>query len=1207
MKFTNDQRKVIDTRDKNLLVSAAAGSGKTAVLVERIIGLITDPERQIDVDRLLVVTFTRAAAAEMKERIRDALEALIEKNPEDFLAARQLSLIATANIMTIDSFCVNVTSEHFEEAGIDPMSRVGDEGELKLIQEEAMEAVLGRAYEPFHSQGDGEGGFEGEGLNPVFPRSPGQHDSTESYEEFRQMLERFSTGRDDSDIISAVRRIHRYSITSADPEIYLKKVYDSWDKKEIESHAGDIDSFDFAAEGMNLVKGYICDLSTEIKHAIQLCALPGGPQAYFVSLEDDLSQLEAVLQAESLSKLLESMLQVSFMKLSGKAAKDEDKELREAIKKIRDEIKKKYQDFVKLICPSGPGEIEEALLAASPVVRSLVWLTDEYGKEYWKRKDEKHVLDFYDLEHLALKVLRSPAGAEYREFFEEVMTDEYQDTNSIQEAILKSVARDNNYFCVGDVKQSIYGFRLAKPEIFIGRYDSYLEDPKSERIILAQNFRSRATVLSSVNMVFSEVMKKSCGNIDYDEDAYLRYGGLYTDSESGVEGLDYKTELVLVSKDPEKRESAVETEARYIASRIREMAGVFEVEDRKTNLRRKSSYRDFCILLRKTKDVGDVFKAALEEAGIPAHVESETGYFQSDEIKSIINLLNVIDNPRQDIPLAAVMLGPFSDFTDEELAFIRGSRKDAKEELYDSLLRAAGRKSESEAASCISDALKNKVGSFLDLINGYRDMVPYTTVRDLLERIIEDFDYDLICASRGGMQKANLKLLLKKASDYEKSSFYGLFHFIHYIEKLKRYEIEMGSAEDGDLGDVVRIMTIHKSKGLEFPIVFLGMLDKKYNLRDTSNSIVLDESLGIGAASTDPITRIKKSTIIRTLIAEKMQRLDKGEEIRVLYVGMTRAMEKLIMTASVDEDKKNGLWGKASPYFAGSFLDLINIALMNSTDRDKIRVINVPFTETLEKTVASYSDLTERRESFESLDKLKTYDEDTKNRLETISKFEYPFKALVQVPAKVSVTELKEEEQEEAYEAGERPVNIAPKVIVDETNKIPWNRVGTAYHKAFQHMADREISNIKEAESFIKALAADGYIDSDILQYIKYKDFCVFSSTVLAGRMRNAQKNGDLFCEQPFIIERAARLLKAEWDTDAPVLIQGIIDAFFFEEGEVVLLDYKTDHVKSEELLIERYKRQLDIYEDALHSLTEMRVKEKLIYSVALGKTITVP
>ncbi|MCR4907700.1 MAG: helicase-exonuclease AddAB subunit AddA [Lachnospiraceae bacterium] len=1160
MQYTPDQEKVIRTRDSNLLVSAAAGSGKTAVLVERIIQRITDPVSPVDIDRLLVVTFTNAAAAQMKERIRLALETRLNETPEDEALIRQRSLLSVARITTIHSFCLTVLKDHFNRIGLDPQFRIGDEAELSLIREEAMERVMERVYE-------------------------------EKRPEFYDLLEHYSRKRDDSDITEQIKSLYEYSLGKSDPE--------DWLKQTVRAYEGDGGHFFWEGELLNCIKARLKEAAGECGKALKLCDLPPGPYFYAEIIEEELTAFKECLDCPDFEGLSERLSVFSFRTLPAKRDSSVDTGLRDRVKALRGRWKDTVKSLQEKFCSRSRKEEYEAVLSCAPFVSELIRLVILFGDEFHSMKEERRIVDFSDLEHLGLAVLKSGADEVYREFFREVMVDEYQDVSPVQEAILTAVAPEKGYFCVGDVKQSIYGFRLADPSIFINRYERSSAEEGSARIDLKKNFRSRPEVLDAVNFLFEKTMSRECGGVDYDEAQRLYPGAEYNISEQ-----DYTSELNIYENNSDEELTSAEFEAYAVALRIKELMGSFRVEENGET--RELRYGDIAVLLRSPEGREDAFETAFSEAGIPVRLQTHTGYFQTVEIRIMLSFLTVIDNPRQDIPLMAVLKSLFGGFDDSELALIREAEPEGG--LFDAL---------KAAAEDTSSGLGKRAAEFLLKLEHYRDMTLDRPIHEIIESIIEDYHYELVAGAGGEVSVMNLRLLAEKAAAFEESSYRGLFHFIRYIEQLKKYQFDPGEGVQEGAVDAVNVMSIHRSKGLEFPVVFLCALEKRFNLRDTCASVVTDSELGIGIDTVDTSLSLRAPTLLKSLIAERKGVLSRAEELRVLYVAMTRAKEKLIMSGVVKDAEKAMDKEEVSPASASSFLDIILGALGAEKEGGPIRLRSISLMESVLSGLKEEEAGLRKGFNREELLFGEAGEEEERDEIELLRRklFWCDLREEINsIPLKAAVTAFTEHYDPEGEERLRMVTDEEEDPASDtEAGKQAKRRGsgnssgalrGVAYHKALELVNINSVQSIAGAEEYLSELVRSGQLDEEGGRLVKPEDIASYCNTPLAERMGRASLEGRLFREQPFIVSRSARILNETFPEDQQVLIQGIIDAFFYEDDEIVVVDYKTDRVEDGEILKKRYSGQLAFYADALEQLTGKKVKEKLIYSVSLGREI---
>ncbi len=1268
--FTPDQQRVIDTRNRNILVSAAAGSGKTAVLVERIIQKICDEENPVDIDRLLIVTFTSAAAAQMRERISKAVSKKLEEQPENEHLQKQAALIHNAQITTIDSFCLFIIRNNFNEIGLDPGFRVADEGEIKLLEGDVLNDLL----EDCHAQGR---------------------------EEFIRFVESYSAGGNEKRIEEAILRLYHFSISYPFPEEWLGARRDDYTLTSIEELPQKV-WFQGALRYMNTV---LCECEERLQRGLEIASGIGGPEQYRENLITDLELIEKLRSTTDYQKLYDLFTYSSFSRLSAKKS-DCDPALKEVVKAIRDEVKKNIADLKKFLFLISPEDTLEDMKQCESVVKELVSLTLAYKERLDAAKRDKNIVDFSDMEHFALQILlekdeegnliQRETALAFQDYFEEIMIDEYQDSNEVQELLLKSISGEDkgrfNRFMVGDVKQSIYKFRLARPEIFMEKYDTYKNSENAEdkiRIDLSMNFRSRREVTDATNFICGQIMKKQVGNVEYDEKAALYVGASYTEPQE--ENL-YQTELLIATENPEEENSNAisekEKEAYIVADRIRELVGHFPVTDAQTGELRTAKYSDIVILFRATAGWDEDFRRVLAERGIPVHITSKTGYFQTLEIQGIVNFLKVLNNPLQDIPFFGVMKLPFFDFSEEEITKIRcfaldymkQQEKDRKQNLflYEQVKLYAEYGSEpqrswqSNSIEYVQLTLENmatenvedicnevqgdkdrklveKARFLLKEIAKYRARVTYTPIKELIQQLIRETGYSAyIGAMPGGEQRhANMELLLERAGAFEKTSFSGLFHFIRYLETMQEKEVDFGEANILDENaDVVRVMTIHKSKGLEFPICFVCGLAKQFNLMDTRQAILMDVELGIGVDCIDPDMRTKRKTLRKNIVAQRMKEDTRGEDLRVLYVALTRAKEKLILTA-YEEDMEKKL--KSNMYLtfeeqeklpysvmmsANSYFDLVLATLMRhhimkdileayglEYEHHNLPYHEIPINITLKNvndiSVSEVKELGRASILEQDLEQaLQAVDKELAERMQQKLSFVYPHTYLEGLMVKTTVSELKKKAYEEAMEPVAELFNMERESYIPafmrEEETVLGTQYGTAVHKAMELFSFAEEyaiegNHIERIQAEMDSWIVQGRVrehDLDCVSPYKIEEFLKSS---LAKQMIQAKKRGALFKEQPFVLGISANKLDSKFPESETVLIQGVIDAFFYDEkGDIILLDYKTDRVGKAEELQQRYRTQLDYYQEALEQITGKKVVKRYIYSFKLDKEIEV-
>ncbi len=1215
MQFTPEQQKVIDLRNKNILVSAAAGSGKTAVLVERILGLILDKENPVDIDRLLIVTFTNAAASEMRERIGAAIESRLTVQPENQHLQRQSTLLHHAQITTIDSFCLFVIRNNFNEIGLDPGFRVADSGEMELLKQDIINEIFEELLE-----------------------------KEETKEDFINLIENLAFRGKEKVLEETILKIYNFSQSFPWPKEWLQERYEDYVVTEAleDTVWGKIWKEDF---GLQMEQ-----LQNRLRSAITVCMEPDGPGMYVAALESDL-ELVDFLKAKSWQEQYERMQKLSFARLSAKKDAAVSPGKKERVKAIREEIKKEITGLSKKFFSFSEETIKKQMEDTAAIEKTLIDTVLLFQKRFEERKREKNILDFHDMEHMALDILiqrktdentgekswePTKIAKDYASYFKEIMIDEYQDSNLVQEYLLQSISGElenkHNRFMVGDLKQSIYKFRLARPEIFLEKYHSYSgkEEEKQIRIDLHKNFRSRKQVIDSVNHVFYQIMGEALGKIEYTEKEALYPGAVY---DEGTD--DYTTELLLLDK---AQEDVKKAEAVMVAGRIKQLVGKFQVTDKETGKLRQAKFGDIVVLLRSNAGWDEEFYNVFMERDIPACVTSKTGYFSAKEVQILLSFLKVIDNPKQDIPLYGTMKSLLGRFTEEEIVQIKGR---GEESLYDNL------------KAMTEGELGEKAQSFLESLSRYRDLVYIMPIHKLLRVYLKETGYlHYFAGLTGGEQRiANVKMLLEKAENYEKTSYFGLFHFIRYMEQLQKYDIEASEAGNVDESqNVVRIMSIHKSKGLEFPICIVAGLSKKMNQQDVNASLVCDMDLGIGMEYRNAKKRVRNADMRKNVLAEKMRTDNLGEELRILYVAMTRAKEKLIMSGVVKDyeesmlsyeelkqNKKHTLYEESSkqnkervlcngegvekrgtmkiPYgilsHSTSLMDFVLPTTVCDNEYIKTILWN-PWEDEKQKEAEAFSHQINRLEMEE---KLKTFSGQEGIELWKILKknfsFIYEHDNLQGLYAKITVSELKmkamEESDDAAFHMFEEPeaVSYVP-AFVEEKGEVSGTTRGNAYHRIMELLDFSKCQDVQEVFGHMEQLVREKILDATYLKLVNKKKLNKFLQSVLAERMQKAAKIGKLYREQPFVLGISADRVNEKFPPEEKVLIQGIIDAFFEEEGELVLVDYKTDAIKTGEELIRRYETQVEYYKEALEKLTGKRVKETILYSFALSESVVI-
>ena len=1265
MKFTPEQQKVIELHNSNILVSAAAGSGKTAVLVERIIRMVCEGEHPADIDRLLIVTFTNAAAAEMRERIAAGIAARLEADPGNEHIQKQSALLHNAQITTIDSFSLFLIRNHFNEIGLDPDFRVADEGEIKLLQQDVLAQLLEDAYAGKFVAEESPVSREERGSETAFSESA-------AVEKFHACVEYFCPGGRESVLEQHILNLSRYAASFPWPAKWLEE------RKE-DYAAGDLDALLHSDYGQYLterVTRTVQGCLEKLREVKRLCELSDGPYMYGELTDAEIEQLERLADCNNLEEQAARIPAVTFARLPSKKDDSVDPAKRELAKAIRNSVKDTLSDLSESYFKTPLELAVEQGKACREPLRMLLDLVLEFDRRLLAAKQERHLIDFSDMEHYALQILLRPedgvtpsdVALEYRQYFQEILIDEYQDSNLVQEYLLSAISGEAeghyNRFMVGDVKQSIYKFRLARPELFLEKYDTYQETGDLCRIDLAKNFRSRLQVVDAVNGVFSRIMSREIGGIAYDDKAALYPGAV----DPAAKDPAYGSEMLLIRK-PEKGErgesgtgeqhtegagvlvdydNVRQLEALAIAARIRQLKGSLQVMEKSTGELRPVRYSDMVILLRTTSGWDEEFKKTLEQQGIPVYITSKTGYFGAPEVQELLQFLRVLDNPRQDIPLFGVMQSVFGGFTQEEIARIRSggeghSRK--RMTLYEALKEAAQasrvpENMEPEAGLC------KKANDFLQRIDHYRDLTPFTSIRDLLQRILDDYDYlnYVTALPAGSKRRANVEMLLTKASAFEKTSYFGLFHFIRYMEQLEKYDVDYGEADTLDENaDVVRIMSIHKSKGLEFPVVFVSGLSKRFNMQDANQSLIVDMDLGVAVDYVNPGRRIKNKTFRRSVLSAKMKEDSLAEELRVLYVALTRAREKLILTSVMD--KADEKWELAQmtgqeklTYLdfceAGNYMDFL-LPILPGTG---IAVTIMGEEDLAAEELGEQLRMGDRREQLRLVAcgeaPLPGDPEENERKLMRLRErfaYQYPHPGLQKLYTKTTVSELKiaamAEKDEAAFHTFEEK-EVVPYIPAfrREQEKVSGAVRGSAFHRVMELLdfsyvfmesglftecpGDYEayrkgldaVKLQKRLEEFLQRETVSLRLTEEYAEAVSLPKVRHFLEQELAYRMWRAQEQGLLYREQPFVLGIDAKRLDPDLPEGEKVLIQGIIDVFFIEDGEIILLDYKTDVIDTMEALWNRYSVQIQYYEEALTKLMQLPVRERILYSFYLEK-----
>ena len=1219
VKWTNEQRDAIYDSGSNILVAAAAGSGKTAVLVERIINKVIN--ENIDIDKILVVTFTNAAASEMRERILEAIYKKMEEFPDNQNLQRQTILINKASICTIDSFCLDVIRNNFFEIDVSANFRVADTTEIELLKQEVIDDIFEEKY-------------------------------ISNDKEFLKLINTYTTYRDDEPLKELLLNIYRYIQSSPFPEQWLHESVEKFNLK----NAGDFSTTDWGKILLQTLKEEISDYIINLKKIERDLNRYEELIKYKMVISEDIINLEYVL--ENLNTWDNAFEKANTIKWpTWPSDRKVTLEIKDTAKALRDSIKKKYNTSISKILLYNSMEANENIYNMYEILRAIELLIIEFSEKFAMKKREKNIVDFNDIEHFALRILvrkkedgtieETDIAKKYQEKFSEIAIDEYQDSNYVQEYILTSVSNGKNIFMVGDVKQSIYKFRQACPNLFLEKYDKYnlknSDTSNGQKIQLFKNFRSRANILDVTNIIFEDIMSKKLGDIKYDKTEFLNLGADYPDpTNPEISNYAGKTELHIIDlKDPEinvfkdsvddedddtsdqDRIENVVLEARFTAKKIKELLDSdYMVYDRKTKDYRPITYKDIALLLRATSVTAPIYENEIAKLNIPVFSDVSSEYLESMEIQTIMSVLKIIDNPMQDIPLVTVLRSAIAGFTDNELVQIR--LKNKKQSFYNSLKEYEG-----------DEKLKAKIDQFLKNIRRWQAQEKYMPLDELIWQIYIDtqfYNYVTLMPN-GALRQANLKMLFERAKQYESASFKGLFNFISFIDKLHTSSGDLSSAKlIGENENVVRIMSIHKSKGLEFPVVYLCGTGKQFNMQDLNKNILLHQELGIGPKYINNERCIEYNTLAKEAIKIQTKVESLSEEMRVLYVALTRAKEKLIITGiSKDSEKifsemkdlietykdsENKGINESILKRYKTYLDWITLVYFNNinTIKDYVELVVHKKQDLLKDFEKSKEQIKERNIYVELEEKSKNVKTEDIQNLKSKITWLYGYMESVVIPTKTSVTKIKElaneenivsiEEMEEQKQF--KPEMAKPKFLnEDKEQKLTSAQKGTIMHLCFQKMDENKEYTRASLNEFIESMVNKKIItklEADSINISKLEEY---TKSTLWAELKKAKK---VYKEQPFYINLKAKDIYNN-GSDDNILVQGIIDLFYIDSnGKIILVDYKTDWVNQgeEQKLVEKYVKQLSIYKDALEQALGQEVYKKYIYSVHLNKLLEV-
>lgn len=1201
MKWTKEQQQAICEKGNNILVAAAAGSGKTAVLVERIINKII--KENIDIDKILVVTFTNAAASEMRERVLDAIYKKLEEDPNNENLQTQINLLGKASICTIDSFCLEIVRNNFYQLeGISPNFRIADITEIELLKQEVLEEIFEKKYE-------------------------------EESKEFTKLIHTYTSYRDDTPLKDLILKIYNYIQSNPFPEKWLQEKIDMFNLENKINE--DFSKTSWGKILLQDIEDSITDVVISLEKAKKDLSKIEDLEPFEHVIRDDIEKLNNLkCNLNNWNKAFEISQNLVFTTWSRKKV---DSEIKDRAKEIRDESKKKIKKVIDKILICNSEEANQDIQCMYVILDNLQNIIKEFSIEFSKRKREKNIVDFNDIEHFALQILLkedenknivpTEIAKQYQNKFQEIAIDEYQDSNLVQEYILTAVSKQNNIFMVGDVKQSIYKFRQAMPELFLSKYHKYKKkDKKSEKddlkIQLFKNFRSRKNILDFTNIIFENIMSNKLGDIDYVEEEYLNLGANYPDNIK-----DTKIELNIINtkeieeqdiydnneeidniEDIERIED-VELEASFVASKIKKLIdSKYQVWDRNKNKYRDITYKDIVILLRSTSQTAHIYEKKIAELEIPVFSDSSQEYLESTEIQTIMNLLKVIDNPMQDIPLVSVLRSPIGGFTDNELIQMRLTDR------YDSFYICM-KKSKID----VERELRKKINSFLDNLDKWRKEQEYLSLDEFIWKLYTDTGYYNYVGlmNNGNLRQANLKMLFQRAKQYETSNFKGLYHFIRFIDQLKLNSGDLSSAKlIGENDDVVRIMSIHKSKGLEFPVVFLSSTGKQFNLMDLNQNILLHQDLGIGVKYIDYDKQIQYDTLTKVALRSKILAETLSEEMRVLYVALTRAKEKLFITGiSKDFDKelekiKNQISqytkeeGKINPILIKKYKTYLSwILLVYYYEESSIKNF-VDISIYTKKDLVSLLTKQEKEDIdiIEIIEKIKL-DKNELLKIEKVLNNNYKYQESTTMPTMASVTQIKH--MKDNIEDMENLEFDQPKFLKHEEDiKLTSAQKGTLVHLCLQKLNEKIDYELKDIKNLIHELMEKEIITKKEAENINPFTILKFTQSNIWKELKKAK---EIYREKPFYMNVSSKDIYSEKESDEEVLVQGIIDLYYInEKNELILVDYKTDYVESgkEEELIEKYSNQLEMYAKALEESENKKVAKKIIYSTSLGKEI---
>ena len=1235
-KWTKEQKQAIYEKGNNILVAAAAGSGKTAVLVERIINKAIN--EKIDINKLLVVTFTNAAASEMRERVLNAIYKKLEEEPENENLQRQISLLNIANICTIDSFCLDIVKNNFYELdNISPNFRIAETTEIEILKQEILDELFEQKYE-------------------------------QDNEDFIKLINTYTSYKDDTPLKDLILKIYNYINSNPFPKEWLKQKVEMFNIKDKLNE--DFSRTIWGKILLQEIKDELIDDISILMDAQKMINNNDDFIPFYQTIESDIQQLEIIkANLDNWDKAYEIFQKFNFVIWP---RKKNDSDLKDEVKAIRDSVKKKFKQKLEKILISTSEQNNQDIYDMYNILQKLQNLVLEFEDVFSKKKKEKNIADFNDIEHFALNILikkdeygnihKTEVAKRYMEQFEEIAIDEYQDSNEVQEYILSSVSRGNNIFMVGDVKQSIYKFRQAMPELFLNKYNSYSiiedtfleeddinitnntkeeinkllenKDIKGKKIQLFKNFRSRNNILDFTNLIFKNIMSQQLGEIEYNKKEFLNFGAeYYKENNQNIKteiniinmkkNIEPENEIDILQEEEQEYFEDLEIEAKFIANKIEELIkNKYQIYDKKIESYRNATYKDIAILLRSTKNKANIYEQEITKLGIPVFCDNTQDYLETIEIQTIMSLLKIIDNPIQDIPLVTVLRSNIAGFTDDELVEIRLSDKNS--DFYHCMIKAK---------TNTTEILKEKIITFLDKLEQWRKENEYLALDELIWKIYKETGfYNYVgLMTNGNLRQANLKMLFERAKKYETTSFRGLYNFINFIERLKTSSGDLNSAKIiGENDNVVRIMSIHKSKGLEFPIVFIANTNKQFNEQDLKKeSVLLHKELGIGAKYINYNAQVQYDTLTREAVKNIIRNENISEEMRILYVATTRAKEKLIITGLTKDAEKlsekikkqvniyNKKSDKINPILIKKFKTYLEWILL-TYEYEKNNVTNL-----LDLNIINLSEIIKNdneKELVSSKDILKIIEE--KNIDESLIKsiqekieYDYPNKLLTTIPTKTSVTKIKllkqindlnKNNEEEKKSINNEIFFTKPLFMQDnEEQELTSAEKGTVIHKCLQLLNNKEKYNMQKIKQLLDTMQFKKIITEKEKKSINPYKILEYTKSKIWEELIEAK---EIYKEKPFYTNIPANEIY-NTDVNENILVQGIIDLYFIDKNDkLVLVDYKTDFVKEgeEDKLAYKYNEQLKLYKDALEDALGRKVDRVIIYSVYLGKEILV-